>query len=66
MKAAEENFKASGFEHASLTNFDELIEVAHEMNYIKESEILKLKTFRDNPKDSSWMNVWFTFWVKEI
>ena len=57
MKSAEENFKASGFKHESLTNFDELIEVAHEMNYIKESEILKLQTFRDNPKDSSWMNV---------
>lgn len=57
MKSAEENFKAAGFKHESLTNFDELIEVAHEMNYIKESEILKLQTFRDNPKDSSWMNV---------
>ena len=65
MKSAEENFKASGFKHESLTNFDELIEVAHEMNYIKESEILKLQTFRDNPKDSSWMNVWSTFWVKK-
>lgn len=56
MKNAEENFKAAGFKHHSLTNFDELIEVAHEMEYIKESEIEKLKLFRDNPKDSSWMN----------
>lgn len=56
MKNAEENFKAAGFNHHSLTNFDELIEVAHEMDYIKESEIEKLKLFRDNPKDSSWMN----------
>lgn len=56
MKNAEENFKAAGFKHHSLTNFDELIEVAHEMDYIKESEIEKLKLFRDNPKDSSWMN----------
>lgn len=57
MKNAEENFKAAGFKHHSLTNFDELIEVAHEMDYIKESEIEKLKLFMDNPKDSSWMNV---------
>lgn len=56
MKNAEENFKKAGFKHHSLTNFDELIEVAHEMEYIKESEIEKLKLFRDNPKDSSWMN----------
>lgn len=56
MKNAEENFKGAGFKHHSLTNFDELIEVAHEMDYIKESEIEKLKLFRDNPKDSSWMN----------
>lgn len=56
MRNAEENFKAAGFNHHSLTNFDELIEVAHEMDYIKESEIEKLKLFRDNPKDSSWMN----------
>ncbi|MDU5806107.1 MAG: orotate phosphoribosyltransferase [Peptoniphilus harei] len=56
MKNAEENFKAAGFKHHSLTNFDELIEVAHEMDYIKESEIEKLKLFRNNPKDSSWMN----------
>lgn len=56
MKNADENFKAAGFNHHSLTNFDELIEVAHEMDYIKESEIEKLKLFRDNPKDSSWMN----------
>lgn len=56
MKNAEENFKAAGFKHHSLTNFDELIEVANEMDYIKESEIEKLKLFRDNPKDSSWMN----------
>lgn len=56
MKSAEENFKEAGFIHDSLTNFDELIEVAHDMDYIKESEIEKLKLFRDNPKDSSWMN----------
>lgn len=56
MRNAEENFKGAGFKHHSLTNFDELIEVAHEMDYIKESEIEKLKLFRDNPKDSSWMN----------
>lgn len=56
MKKAAENFKDSGFSHDSLTNFDELIEVAHEMDYIKESEIKKLKLFRENPQDSSWMN----------
>ena len=57
MKKASDSFKEAGFSNESLTNFDELIEVAHEMEYIKKNEIEKLKLFRENPKDASWMNV---------
>ncbi|MDU2115325.1 MULTISPECIES: orotate phosphoribosyltransferase [Peptoniphilus] len=57
MKKAYDSFKEAGFSNESLTNFDELIEVAHEMEYIKKNEIEKLKLFRENPKDASWMNV---------
>lgn len=56
MNSAKENFEEAGFKHYSLSNFDELIEVAHELDYIKEDQIEKLKKFRDNPQDSSWMD----------
>lgn len=56
MNSAKENFEKAGFKHYSLSNFDELIEVAHELDYIKEDQIEKLKKFRDNPQDSSWMD----------
>ncbi|MBU5669419.1 orotate phosphoribosyltransferase [Peptoniphilus sp. MSJ-1] len=56
MNSAKENFEKAGFNHYSLSNFDELIEVAHELDYIKEDQIEKLKKFRDNPQDSSWMD----------
>lgn len=39
----------------SLTNFDTLIEVAAEQGYIKPADIERLKRFRDNPRDESWI-----------
>lgn len=38
----------------SLTDFDTIIEVAAEIGYIKEEDIVRLKKFRDNPSDPSW------------
>jgi len=55
MKKAKENFEKNSYSHNSLSNFDELIEVAHELDYIKEDQIEKLKKFRENPSDSSWI-----------
>ena len=40
----------------SLSNFDALCEVAAEDGYIRPEDILRLKKFRDNPSDESWMN----------
>lgn len=39
----------------SLTNFDTLVEVAAEQGYIKPEDIDRLKKFRDNPRDESWI-----------
>ena len=40
----------------SLSNFDTLSEVAAEEGYIKPEDIARLKKFRQNPSDESWMN----------
>lgn len=40
----------------SLSNFDALCEVAAEDGYIRTEDIARLKKFRDNPSDESWMN----------
>ena len=40
----------------SLSNFDTLCEVAAEEGYIKPEVIARLKKFRQNPSDESWMN----------
>ena len=39
----------------SLTNFDVVIEVAAEQNYIKPEDVERLKAFRNNPSDESWI-----------
>ena len=46
---------ANVFNH-SLSNFDTLCEVAAEEGYIKPEDIARLKKFRQNPSDESWMN----------
>ena len=40
----------------SLSNFDTLCEVAAEEGDIKSEDIARLKKFRQNPSDESWMN----------
>lgn len=45
----------AGIEWVSLTNFDTVIEVAAEQNYISSEDIARLKAFRDNPSDESWI-----------
>lgn len=41
----------------SLTNFDAIAEVAAEEAYIRPEDIARLKAFRDNPSDESWMQL---------
>ena len=39
----------------SLSNFDVLCEVAAGEGYIREADVQRLRRFRDNPSDESWM-----------
>ena len=54
LKAAEENFMASGFKHASLATFPELAEVAVARGDLSEEEKDRLNQWRKDPYDESW------------
>ena len=55
MKKGLERLAAAGVENHSLSNLDALCEVAAEEGYIRPSDIDRLKQFRDNSSDESWM-----------
>ncbi len=57
LKDAEENFKKYNLKHSSLTNYDELIELAGDLSYINTEDIEKLSKWKENPKDESWLNI---------
>ena len=43
--------------NVSLSNYNDLVEVAHETGYIAESDIKKLEAFQKNPSDESWQSL---------
>lgn len=43
--------------NVSLSNYDALVEVAVEQDYIKAEDVKKLQAFQKNPSDSGWMNL---------
>lgn len=49
-----ENFKAAGIPFDTLTNYDELIDVAIENNYISQDDRLLLQEWKKDP--SAWLN----------
>ena len=49
------NFKAANCKYATLTDYDTLIEVAKQNNYIKDEDMEKLKAWKKDPNDESWM-----------
>ena len=55
MAASRERLAAAQVENTSLTDFDTIIRVAADEGRIKESDIKRLKAFRDNPRDESWI-----------
>ncbi|HOO23255.1 MAG TPA: orotate phosphoribosyltransferase [Clostridia bacterium] len=55
MKKGLDNLAANKVKNISLTDFDTVLEVAAATGYIKEKDIARLKKFRDNPSDTSWM-----------
>ena len=49
------NFEAANCKYATLTDYDTLIEVAKQNNYIKDVDMEKLKAWKKDPNDESWM-----------
>lgn len=52
---AKENFDSYQCPYQTLTNYDELVHVAVEKNYISEADKEKLFAWKQNPSDESWM-----------
>jgi orotate phosphoribosyltransferase len=50
-----EALKSAGIKNVSLTDFDSLIKTALAEGYIKESDVARLKAFRDDPADERWI-----------
>lgn len=50
------NFDNANCAYATLTDYDTLVTVAKEHDYIKEADMEKLKAWRKDPSDESWMN----------
>ncbi len=55
MKKGIDRMAEADIEWVSLTNFDEVIAAAAENGYISQGDISRLKAFRDNPSDESWI-----------
>lgn len=55
MKKGLERLAAANVENHSLSNFDTLVEVAAEENYIVPDDVARLRKFMANPSDESWM-----------
>ena len=56
MKKGIERLAVANVENTSLTGFDTLVEVAAGTGYIRPEDVERLRRFRDNPSDESWMN----------
>ena len=50
-----EGFKAAEVSVVTLTNYDELLKVAVDINYIDASAVTKLKKFMADPQSADWM-----------
>lgn len=55
LKKGFERLEAANVINHSLSNFETLVKVAAEENYISESGIAKILKFQQNPSDPSWM-----------
>ena len=55
MKKSFERLEEHKVRNVSLTHFDAMCEAAAAENYIRAEDIRRLKAFRDNPSDESWI-----------
>ena len=49
------NFEEANCKYVSIANYDDLIKEAVELDYIKESDLEKLKAWKTDPHDESWI-----------
>ena len=56
MKKGIDRMAEAGIEWVSLTNFEDVIAAAAENAYISSADIDRLRAFRDNPSDESWIS----------
>ncbi len=56
LPASTELFNSIDCTFKTLSNYDVLIDVALENSYIQEADLEKLKAWKKDPKDESWMN----------
>ena len=56
MRKGIDRMAAADIEWVSLTNFDEVVAAAAENGYISAEDIDRLKAFRDDPSDESWIH----------
>lgn len=52
-----ERMKKHDVRNVSLTDFETLIQEAVTENYLKESDLPRLRAFRENPRDEGWMQL---------
>lgn len=55
MKKGLDRLAEANVKNVSLTNLDAVAEVAAETGYIKPDDVVRLRKFRDNPSDESWI-----------
>lgn len=55
LSEATQAFKENNTEYYSISNYDVLKEVALEMDYIKEEDLVKLNKWKENPSNSTWI-----------
>ena len=55
LKKGLDRLEAASCKNYSLSNFETLVEVAAEENYISKEDISKVLKFQKNPSDPSWM-----------
>lgn len=56
MKKGLDRLNEAEVRNVSLTNLDAVAEAAAESGYIAPEDVVRLKKFRDNPSDESWIN----------
>ncbi|MBQ4105673.1 MAG: orotate phosphoribosyltransferase, partial [Clostridia bacterium] len=56
MQKGLDRLAAADVKNVSLTNLDAVAAEAADSGYIKAEDVVRLKKFRDNPSDESWIN----------